>query len=102
MTKGGARHLRLADTGYDESVIVGTKHSLLNLAYKLISIVYYASYDPKQVRVNFENESEDRTNYLSTDLIKKLFDEMADVWPVCAFIAYNDEWAQAIVKSFKE
>ena len=92
----------MAETGYDEAVIVGTKFSLLALAKKLIEIIYYVSCDEGQDFVHFEKESEDGVNYLSTDAIKSLFDEMADVWPVCAFIADNNEAVQTIVKSFKE
>jgi hypothetical protein len=92
----------MAESGYDEAVIVGTKQSLLSLAKMLIEIVYNYSDGEGQDNVHFEKGNEDGVSYLSTDLIKGLFDEMADVWPVCAFIADNDDDVQAIVKSFKD
>ncbi len=90
----------MAETGYDESVIVGTDDSFISLAKRLLEIVYYSK-DPIQNIIEFDIEDVSGRKFLSTDEVKDQFDELADVWPVCVFIAKDNTSVQSILKLFR-
>ncbi|MDL2275861.1 hypothetical protein LJC22_07030 [Desulfosarcina sp. OttesenSCG-928-G10] len=88
----------MSDGAYDESIIVGTRYALISLAKKLVEIVYNSTVDKENKNNFFFERNEAGVHFLSTDSIKSVFDDMADVWPVCIFIADNDEDVRTLIK----
>ena len=85
----------LAENGnYEESVLIGTQDSYIRMAIKFLEI---AQADPSTL--NFDEDSIDGHDYLYTNEIKDVFDEQGDVWPVCSYLA-NDENEMVILKKY--
>ncbi|KHD05261.1 hypothetical protein PN36_34740 [Candidatus Thiomargarita nelsonii] len=91
----------MADSGYDESVIVGTDRAFMYLARKMIEIIYFYKIDEQNI-IDFDDGEIAEVKSSSTNEIKFAFEEIADVWPICAYIAEDEAAVKAIVKEFNE
>jgi hypothetical protein len=91
----------MADSGYDESILIGTHSSILYFAKVLIETVLFSS-DPNEMQKHLmKKENLGGIQYITTHLIKELFNDVADVWPVCLFLADNEKDARELVDRIK-
>ena len=88
----------IAETGLDESTIVGTESSFIALGKRLLEFIYYQRYDTPQDFIEYEYDDFGGISAISTDSLKTLFDGMADVWPVCIIVAKDNNDVDSIVK----
>jgi hypothetical protein len=82
-----------AETGLDESILLGTPEGLIALATALLRLA----------RAGLSGESvdgmePDEDGIQSTDAIKGLFFEFGAAWPVCAMVAPNTDAYGALKK----
>jgi hypothetical protein len=89
----------MAADAYEESVFIGTKDSLVFLALQILEIVN-ASNSKQNTNIDIDEDLIDDETFEYTNEIKYCFDELADVWPVCLYLAKNKEGLQKLKKYF--
>lgn len=80
------------DNGYDESFLVGSRHSYLRLARLLIDIASCESTGDE----HFASELIGGTSVLTTNRIKEGFEEHSPVWVVTGLVTDTDSEAGEI------
>lgn len=90
----------IAETGYDEAVIIGVRPALIALARKLLEVAYAAETGNFEDH-DFERDTIGGAEWVTTSEIKEVFDEAGDVWPVTVYAARDAESASFVVKRLK-
>jgi hypothetical protein len=89
----------IAESSLSEAMMIGTSRSLLALAYELIRVV--AAYNEFTPSTDLEDANVVSRGERMSDSIKQLFNEDADVWPVCVCVAPDANVHQAIIDSVR-
>ena len=82
----------VAETSYDESGIIGTDDAYLMLAKTLLEFVFTARFGLNyldDVEIDEFKKLDDKPFF--TNEVKYVFDELADVWPVVAYLCENKQ-----------
>lgn len=91
----------MAGGNYEESVLIGTKDAFVFLALQILEIVQ-ASDDKNNTNIDFDEDEIEKELFEYTNEIKKCFNEFADVWPICAYVAKDKARIMKLIKYFSE
>ena len=90
------------ETGFDESIFVGTKDSYIKFAIFLLEIANAnINIENKDKDIDYEIDKIGNIDCYSSGDLKKYFDEYADVFPVSLYVVNNDDDKQKLYKHLK-
>lgn len=82
--------------GPNESMLIGSSDSFLRLAKALIETVRLASDRSSWSGCDLEEETIEGVPVIGTNMLKESFSEFSPIWPICAYIASDDNQAKKL------
>jgi hypothetical protein len=89
----------IAESSYSEAMLIGTPSTLIAIARELLQLV--RDFQEPNAASRLEDAGIVSRGEQMSDSIKHLFDENADVWPVCVCIAPDEQVQRAVTKTIK-